>query len=224
MDGGWSKWISFYPGFTQSSKNFVPIVANSKPDSNKTNPTIKNVLDFDYPEISDLKKTPVITPISANNIEKPKIAAMVPTTIQSQPHITNKPTSIPAGAPTVEKTMSNIVPPIIPNVNRSTKPPNVNKTIINNNSNSSRHSNDITPSTSSSSDDEEDRRIFEKNNITKPEIQETNDLSNNDIKQQPLPPSIPISTRENQKSLNNPLYQRVQQVNLFSLYFCLELK
>lgn len=204
LDGGWSKWISLYPGFTQSSKNHIPTLTVSKSDLiNKTTPTIKNVLDFDYPEISDLKKKPIITPVSVSNSDTLKASKL-------QPQLTNKTTSIKPPDPIIEKPTPNNVPLIIPNVNRSNKPSNINNMPINDNSNSSRHSNDITPSTSSSSDDEEDRKIFGKNSITKPENQEDYNESNHTNNKRPtLTPSMPISSVENQ---SNSLNQRVQQV------------
>ncbi len=211
LEGGWSKWTSFYPGFTQSSKNFIPTkITNADSQQNKTSTTIKNVLDFDYPEINDLKK-PLIAPVSVNNVEASKV---VPNQIQPkvipnqiQPQSTNISNTMPT-----EKNVSNniIVPPVVPSVNRSTKPLHVNKvpTPINN-SDTSRHSNDITPSPSSS-DDEEDRRIFE-NNFKKPDDQGASIEATK--QQQQHPPSIPMFTDENQNSSTNFLNQKVKQVS-----------
>jgi hypothetical protein len=212
LEGGWSKWTSFYPGFTQSSKNFIPSMS-TKVDSqqNKTSTTIKNVLDFDYPEINDLKK-PLIAPVSVNNVDASKVLSnqVQPkvTPNQIQPQITNISNAMP-----IEKNISNniIAPSVVPSVNRSTKPIHVNKiqTPINN-SDTSRHSNDITPSPSSS-DDEEDRRIFE-NNFKKPDDQLAS-IESTKKQQQPLTPSIPVSTDENQNSSTNFLNKKVKQVS-----------
>ena len=169
LEGGWSKWISFYPGFTQASKNFTPLT-NGQNSKNVSISSIKNLLDLDYNQMNNSK--PVIANSPSLNINE---------THTIKTHLTEQNKNIEPSQiqpiPTVNNEVNNLnlsTRPIIsaiPSVNRTNKPTsNVNKTSTSKNidlENSSQRidQNKALEISSSSSDDEEDRKIFEKNSI-----------------------------------------------------------
>jgi ubiquitin carboxyl-terminal hydrolase 8 len=166
LEGGWAKWCSMYPGYTQSSKNCMPYIDFTVETAliiNTTIPSIKNVLDFDYPEIHEVKKPTILPTLTV---------AQTPIQLKLNIQEDNNPKQVTTP---------------IPNVNRMNKPKSKNPlSVVSNNAKE-------ISLLSSSSDDEEDRKIFQsQTSSTKPEIIEFKDL-NSAATQQQQQPIIPIS-------------------------------